>query len=46
MGGGHATYSECWLAMLESGEVQSLKKIAEREKIDNGYRPSDTAISC
>jgi len=27
----------CWLAMLESGEVKSLKEIAEREKIDNSY---------
>jgi hypothetical protein len=26
-----------WLAMLESGEVKSLKEIAEREKIDNSY---------
>ena len=26
-----------WLAILESGEVKSLKEIAEREKIDNSY---------
>jgi hypothetical protein len=26
-----------WLDMLESGEVKSLKEIAEREKIDNSY---------
>lgn len=26
-----------WLAMLESGEAQSLKEIAEREKVDNSY---------
>ena len=26
-----------WLAMLESGEVKSLREIAEREKIDNSY---------
>ncbi len=26
-----------WLAMLESGEAQSLKAIAEREGVDNSY---------
>ena len=26
-----------WLAMLETGEVESLKEIAEREGVDNSY---------
>lgn len=26
-----------WLTMLDSGEVKSLREIAEREKIDNSY---------
>lgn len=27
----------CWLAMLETGQVKSLKEIAEKEGIDNSY---------
>ena len=37
MSGSCAAYSSRWLAMLESGEVKSLREIAEREKIDNRY---------
>ena len=27
----------CWLAMLETGQVKSLREIAEKEGIDNSY---------
>ncbi len=37
MSGSCAAYSIRWLAMLESGEVKSLREIAEREIIDNSY---------
>ena len=30
-------YSHRWLAMLESGEVKSLKEIAALEGVDNSY---------
>jgi len=35
MSGSNAAYSSRWLGMLASGEVKSLREIAEREKIDN-----------
>jgi hypothetical protein len=35
-----------WLAMLESGEVKSLKEIAERENIDNSYVSRMVNLTC
>ena len=29
--------SHCWLAMLESGEVKTLRELAVREGVDNSY---------
>ncbi len=35
-----------WLAMLESGEVKSLKEIAEHENIDNSYVSQMVNLTC
>lgn len=35
-----------WLAMLESGKVNSLKEIAERENIDNSYVSRMVNLTC
>ena len=35
-----------WLRMLESGEVQSLKEIAEREGVDNSYVSRMVNLTC
>ncbi|MEQ1773744.1 MAG: LacI family transcriptional regulator [Burkholderiales bacterium] len=37
LSGSYAKYNGLSLAMLESGEVKSLRGIAERVKIDNSY---------